>query len=185
MTTAQIPWMGSMVTVELLPIRAATASHPAMLMYAESAYNFARMDAAAKAAGINLTVNTAFRDHAYQQQLWDAYQAALARGESPSVVARPGTSDHERGFSVDLETGVPASLRSASKEAKAASSSTYRWLHQNAASYGFVNDVNSEPWHWTNKPTSLKIWDAAAGGGGAAVGVLVLLGLGMLLLGKS
>ena len=182
MITAQIPYMGAMVTVELLPIRAATSSRPALMMYADSAYQFVQMDQAAKAAGVRLNVNTAFRDHAYQQQLWDEYQAYKAAGLPHAVVARPGTSDHERGFSVDIETGVPENLRTASKAAKAASSPVYAWMHANAGRYGFENDVSSEPWHWTCKPAAVKVLDAAGAvvtnGGGTAVAALLCLGFG-------
>lgn len=191
MTTAQIPWLGQLITVTLLPIRPATASTPAKMLFEDAAHAFVQLDAAAKAAGVRLTVNTAYRDHVYQQQLYDAYLAAKAAGQNPSVVARPGTSDHERGLSVDLDTGVPPELRSGSKEQKAASSPTYRWLHNNAAQWGFENDVSSEPWHWTYKNISAARMTAAAAGvaatstGGKAVGGLLLLGLAWALTRKG
>lgn len=184
MTTAKVPWMGQLIEVNLLPIRPATASKPALFMYEEAAYKFVQMDQAAKAAGITLEVNTAFRDHEYQTRLYNEYLQKMAlynagKGPKPSVVAKPGTSDHERGLSVDINTGVPEEKRTASKIEKAASSRIYSWLHNNADKYGFENDVSTEPWHWTYEVEALKI-AKAAGGGLLAVGAVAALVFFML-----
>lgn len=46
-----------------------------------------------------LVVTSARRTRAEQQKLWEAYQ----RGENDGLpAARPGTSDHEAGFAMDL-----------------------------------------------------------------------------------
>lgn len=187
MTTAKIPWKGQMVEVVLLPIRPAKGDKPALYLYEEAANAFVQMDRAAKAANITLTVNTAFRDHEYQKRLYAEYLADKAAGKQPSVVAVPGTSDHERGLSVDISTGVPEELRKASREQKAAASPVYKWLHENASKFGFINDVSSEPWHWTHKVDDVRpvgvsaeqqaMTKAAKTGGSAA---LVLVGVGLV-----
>jgi LAS superfamily LD-carboxypeptidase LdcB len=54
--------------------------------------------------------------------------------------ARPGQSNHERGLAVDFtHNGRVISSRS---------SDAFRWLSNNAGSFGFRN-LPSEPWHWS------------------------------------
>lgn len=171
-----------MVEVTLLPIRPAKGDQPALYLYEEAAHAFVQMDAAARKAGITLTVNTAFRDHEYQKRLYAKYTADKAAGKQPTVVAVPGTSDHERGLSVDIATGVPDELRKAEPKVKARASPVYKWLYENADKFGFVNDVSSEPWHWTHKVTVLNPVAAAKAvvvGGGAGL-VLLFLGAGVV-----
>ncbi len=100
----------------------------------DAANSFNRMKAAAARAGINLSVVSGFRTMAEQQYLYNLY--LQGRG---NLAARPGYSNHQGGTSADLS--VPGGY----------GSSTYRWLQNNARSYGFVNDVRGEPWHWTFK----------------------------------
>ncbi len=85
---------------------------------------FDAMDAAAKRDGINLTITSGFRSHAQQQALWN-------KNPNPKMVARPGTSQHEKGNALDL--GPP---------------SAYGWLKQNAPKFGFKN-YPPEPWHYS------------------------------------
>ena len=98
---------------------------------ADAAQRFNQMKAAARRAGINLSVVSGFRTMAQQRALYAAYRAG--RG---NLAARPGYSNHQGGVSADLNTG-------------SYSSRTYRWLARNARAYGFVNDVRGEHWHWT------------------------------------
>lgn len=104
------------------------------LMRSDAAARFNAMKAAASRAGINLSVNSGFRTMAQQRYLYDLYISG--RG---NLAARPGYSNHQGGLSADINT--PGGY----------SGATYRWLKNNARSYGFVNDVGGEPWHWTFK----------------------------------
>ncbi|MFT3711820.1 MAG: D-alanyl-D-alanine carboxypeptidase family protein [Archangium sp.] len=97
----------------------------------DAAARFNSMKAAARRAGINLSVVSGFRTMAQQRALYAAYRAG--RG---NLAARPGYSNHQGGLSADLNTGGYGSR-------------TYRWLAAHARSYGFRNDVRGEPWHWT------------------------------------
>jgi LAS superfamily LD-carboxypeptidase LdcB len=90
------------------------------------------MDAAARAAGLGLRVNSGYRTYAEQARLYDAY--VHGRG---NLAARPGTSTHGLGLSADIDVRDPHTLS---------------WLRAHAATYGFVNDVPSESWHWTYRP---------------------------------
>jgi peptidoglycan hydrolase-like protein with peptidoglycan-binding domain len=90
---------------------------------------FNRMDAAAREAGIDLRVNSGYRTHAEQAELYERY-----RNGTGNLAAAPGRSTHGLGLSADISVRDPATLR---------------WLRAHAGGYGFVNDVPGEAWHWT------------------------------------
>lgn len=92
----------------------------------DAAQAMMKMKAAAQKAGIALTFNSGFRSNAEQQALWRRYGAGRA--------AQPGYSNHQQGLSMDINV-VDGKILS--------------WLRKNAGTYGFVNDVGHEPWHWT------------------------------------
>ena len=77
-------------------------------MRPDVALAFDRMEAAARADGVTLTITSGFRSDAEQAVLW-------ARNPDPKWVARPGTSLHRNGTELDL--GPPAA---------------YAWLAANA-----------------------------------------------------
>jgi hypothetical protein len=101
-------------------------------MLTPAARQFRRMDAAARAAGLDLHVNSGYRTYAEQASLYRDYQNGTG-----NLAAPPGRSTHGLGLSADISVANPKVLA---------------WLHANAAKYGFVNDVPSEPWHWTYRP---------------------------------
>ncbi|MDQ2622817.1 MAG: transglycosylase SLT domain-containing protein [Actinomycetota bacterium] len=85
---------------------------------------FDEMAASAGAAGVTLTINSAFRS--------DAEQAALfAANPDPTWVARPGTSLHRCATELDL-----------------GASDGYAWLAANASRFGFVQRYSWEAWHY-------------------------------------
>ena len=93
-------------------------------MRPDVAQAFDRMEAAASADGVALTINSAFRS--------DAEQAVLfARHPDPKWVARPGTSLHRNGTELDL--GPPAA---------------YGWLAANATRFHFIQRYPWEAWHY-------------------------------------
>jgi D-alanyl-D-alanine carboxypeptidase len=77
--------------------------------------------------GSPVYVSDSFRSRELQQQRWEAY---LAGGP---LAARPGTSDHERGLSLDIPNArnTPALIRELRK-------------------LEMIDDVASEQWHVTN-----------------------------------
>jgi hypothetical protein len=85
---------------------------------------FDHMAAAARKAGIGLTITSAFRS--------DAEQAVLfARHPDPTWVAPPGHSLHRCATELDLGP-----------------SSAYGWLYANAPGFGFLKRYSWEPWHF-------------------------------------
>jgi hypothetical protein len=85
---------------------------------------FDRMAAAARAAGVTLVINSAYRSDAEQQRLWNA-------NPDPRWVAPPGTSLHRCGTELDLGP-----------------SSAYGWLASNAGRFGFTQRYSWEAWHY-------------------------------------
>ena len=82
------------------------------------------MAAAARADGIALTVNSAFRSDAEQARLY-------AQHPDPRWVAPPGQSLHRNATELDL--GPPAA---------------YGWLASNASRFHFTQRYSWEPWHY-------------------------------------
>jgi len=101
-------------------------------MYVPAARAFRRMDIAATAPGHNLHVNSGYRTYAEQAALYRAYLNGTG-----NLAAPPGHSTHGLGLSADIQVTDPATLH---------------WLRAHAGTYGFVNDVPSEAWHWTWRP---------------------------------
>ncbi len=85
------------------------------------------------ASGGKITLTSGFRDAAKQQALWEG---ALKKYGDPEIadnwVARPGTSNHEKGNAGDL---------------RFADDSTRKWAHENAGKYGLMFPLGNEPWH--------------------------------------
>lgn len=113
---------------------------------------FIAMRLAAAQDGIALPISTAWRSRAWQERLYDAYQAYL-RGEGPWApqAAKPGNSKHEVGLALDLN-----GLDSRNSNFVQARRS---WLDRNAELYGWFNVGKTfrspEPWHWEYRAPSL------------------------------
>jgi hypothetical protein len=85
---------------------------------------FDRLARAARAAGISLLINSAWRSSREQAALF-------AQHPDPRWVAPPGRSLHRLGTELDL--GPPAA---------------YGWLSRNAARFHFIRRYSWEPWHF-------------------------------------
>lgn len=99
----------------------------------DAAAAFNAMFRAAKAAGVVLFVESSFRTMTSQEDLYAKYLDGTG-----NLAAEPGWSTHQAGLSADISTFN-----------RGRASPSYQWLAANAARFGFVNDVPSEPWHWT------------------------------------
>jgi D-alanyl-D-alanine carboxypeptidase len=97
---------------------------------------FLAMRRAALADGVTLVVNSAFRDSAAQIKIWKertddngtpldfSDDTRNANWEKSGPVARPGTSKHEAGTAVDIDTD-------------SGTNAAFAWLTANAARFGF------------------------------------------------
>jgi D-alanyl-D-alanine carboxypeptidase len=99
-------------------------------VYAElrTAQAFLEMADVARRDGIILQVSSGYRTFAAQTQLFHLYRFGMG-----PLASRPGTSNHENGHALDIETHQLA---------------TRLWLRRHAARFGFERTVPSERWHW-------------------------------------
>ena len=118
---------------------------PQVLPYLE------KMLSDAKAAGIDIYVDSAYRSFASQQNIKNNYDVVYGAGTANQFSADQGYSEHQLGTAVDLmTTGINGELTDAFANTQA-----YTWLQNNAYKYGFELSYpkgNSyyifEPWHW-------------------------------------
>lgn len=108
------------------------------------------MVAAAQADGVNLKVWSPFRSYAIQNDLFKAQVNRVGGDEekAATVVARPGTSEHNTGLCADFNMAGDAFE----------STPMYTWMCENAQDYGFIlrypkdkqhiTGVIYESWHW-------------------------------------
>lgn len=85
----------------------------------------------------------------------DGHQAALSAkskkrhgDESRKWVAKPGGSAHRTGHAIDFFLGEACDSANVEKIAKSAA---YKWLKENAPTFGFA-PYSAEPWHWEHNP---------------------------------
>jgi len=113
-----------------------------------------RMYAAAADDGAGFGSSTAYRSYNFQKGLFQQYvnQSGVAKAETFS--ARPGYSEHQTGFALDLYD-LDAGCAHTECFANTAAG---KWLVKHAADYGFierypdgatkVTGYKWEPWHW-------------------------------------
>lgn len=131
---------GAPVLLDLWPIGAG------LYLEITAAQAFERMADAAKVAGIEFHINSAYRDKASQDRLYRKYVKETAEwqkggrlGPRPALAAIPGHSMHQSGKALDINVA-------------GADAPALEWLRKHAADYGFVNDVPGESWHWSYLP---------------------------------
>lgn len=108
------------------------------------------MVAAAQKDGVDLRVWSPFRSYAIQKDLFQKQVNRVGGDEekAATVVARPGTSEHNTGLCADFNMASDAFEKT----------EMYRWMCDNAEDYGFVmryrkdkqpiTGVIHESWHW-------------------------------------
>lgn len=101
-------------------------------LWAPAAESLTQMMADAKKDGVNIGITDSYRP--YDEQVDLAKRKGLY--SQGGLAAKPGTSEHGWGMATDLDLNSQA----------------LSWMHQNAAKYGFVNNVSRESWHWAYKP---------------------------------
>ncbi len=129
-------------------------------LHGDAAQAFQQMVDAAQGDGVEIIPVSGFRDRDIQAEL---FSAQTARQGSPALAARisapPGHSEHHTGFAIDVgdrnrpETDIEISFEQ---------TPAFRWMAQNAASYGFelsfprnnAQGISYEPWHWRFVGTS-------------------------------
>lgn len=112
---------------------------------------FARMADDAARKGLKLRVFSSYRDFAAQKKLY--LEAIEKDGPKQNGVAAPGYSEHQLGTTIDVSNTDRRMVLSG----RFGETSEGRWLHENAARFGFRNSYTNEnteqvgykpePWH--------------------------------------
>ena len=118
---------------------------------------------AARAAGRNPVICSAFRSWDYQVSLYEnkidrvmqeeGLNEAQAQEKAGTVVAKPGTSEHQMGLALDIVSSQYMNLDEGQMETE-----DQQWLIENSWKYGFIlrypldkSDITGiifEPWHY-------------------------------------
>jgi len=126
----------------------------AMQVNSQTAAALEALDAAAKQAGINLIVASAYRSYDEQVRTYQSMVNGYGQTEADRQSARPGHSEHQTGWAVDLGTANDTSCR---LEICFADTPEGKWLAANAYKFGFIirypegkehiTGYSYEPWH--------------------------------------
>lgn len=110
------------------------------------------MFAAAKADKVGLASVSGYRSYAKQQTIYSRKQQKTDEATADSLVALPGSSEHQLGMAMDLAQKGGSQLNSGFGKTKAG-----QWISANAYLYGFIirypedkTDITGyafEPWH--------------------------------------
>lgn len=121
------------------------------------------MIADARKEDVRIIAISAYRDYDYQTDLYEkkvkrlqnekGYSVEKARKEAKTVVAYPGTSEHQLGLALDLVDARHVELDTSQENTNA-----YKWLKKHCQEYGFIvrypngkTDITGiiyEPWHF-------------------------------------
>ena len=128
--------------------RGLTVTRPSMTLRAFVLPDLAAMTAAARLAGTDVTISSAYRSYARQDFLFDYNVERLGLEQASTLVARPGHSQHQLGTAVDF----------GSIDLGYAETHEGQWVLANAWRFGFslsypqgLEDVTGyqyEPWHF-------------------------------------
>lgn len=120
---------------------------------AEAAQAARTMMDAAKAEGVTLTVSSAYRSYAVQQQTYQHWVSVNGQKVADQLSARPGYSEHQTGLAIDFSSPEGCRLEECYEDTRAG-----RWLAKNAPNYGFIlrfpkgqqaiTGYLFEPWHY-------------------------------------
>jgi len=117
-----------------IPLNALSPIVGGSYMWPSAAARFNQMSNKYKLQTGTPLTGSGYRTYEDQVKFWNLYISGKG-----NLAARPGTSNHGWGLAVDV------------KGASSYGGSIFKWLAENAKSFGFSNDVRGEPWHWTQK----------------------------------
>lgn len=112
---------------------------------------FKRMYEAAAAAGQGFSVTSSYRSYSHQVSTYNRWVSISGQAGADTYSARPGYSEHQTGFVIDVAAG------SCTLDCFG-STSQYQWFQAHAAEYGFIQryyagydaitGYKAEEWHY-------------------------------------
>jgi len=121
-------------------------------MQAEAAAALETMFAAAKAEKVGLSTVSGYRSYTKQATIYARKKKKSGQETADSLVALPGSSEHQLGIAMDLAQKGGSQLNSGFGKTKAG-----QWINANAYKYGFIvryqlgkEEITGyayEPWH--------------------------------------
>lgn len=127
---------------------------------ADAAYD--EMKAAAAKEGVSLHIVSGFRDYETQEVIYNRYVAQDGKAAADRYSARPGHSEHQTGYSMDLN----------SLSTSFGQTTEGKWLANNCWKYGFIirypegkeniTGYMYEPWHvrYLGKDTAKAVYES-------------------------
>lgn len=97
-----------------------------------AATTFKKMADDARSEGLTIKVTTGYRSYNFQSTLYNNYVKIDGVKEADTYSARPGYSEHQLGYSLDLTNAKNVGFRDFDKTKE------YEWLSKNAYKYGFI-----------------------------------------------
>ncbi len=131
-------------------------------LVSECSSAFNNMQSAAAAEGLNLYVASGYRSYSLQQSLYSRYCNRDGQAAADRYSARPGHSEHQTGYAIDLNS-IAYSF---------ADTAEGKWVAANCYKYGFIlrypqnkesqTGYRYEPWHIRYVGTALakEIYDS-------------------------
>lgn len=111
------------------------------------------MVSAARAQGLQVLLSSGYRSNETQTYLFNRKVSQYGEAVAQTIVARPGTSEHQTGLCCDI-TDHYYEMKDASLE----NTEMYKWMSAHCAEYGFIvrfpkgkEDITGiiyEPWHF-------------------------------------
>lgn len=113
---------------------------------------FKKLSDAARNEGLSVLSRSPYRSYNSQSSIYNNYVKTDGKANADTYSARPGYSEHQTGFALDVGTKTNISLRSF-KDTK-----EYNWMLENAHKFGFIlrypdgeeyiTGYTFEPWHY-------------------------------------
>lgn len=155
------------LTVPNVTLRLGSSSEQ-MRLDARAAEALPQLFNAAKSAGYSLTLASGYRSESYQTQLYNSYVAKDGQAAADRYSAKPGTSEHQTGLSLD----ICISNTSCNLDQSFGATEAGKWVAQHAHEYGFVvrylngkeaiTGYEYEPWHlrYVGKDLATQLFDS-------------------------
>lgn len=127
-------YLGQMDVVQVIGQESRTGRQELEKVSASLVPSYQELLAAARGAGHDMRINSAFRTYGEQQELRDLYLAGRGNEAAPA-----GRSNHQNGIAIDINTG-------------GFNTPLYNWMVANGPTYHFIRTVSDEDWHWEYRP---------------------------------